>query len=115
VRIKKLRYAVEALECAFAEPPESVLKGLRALQTALGEHHDLAALEALLWEEEAQLRVCDRPTLCGGVLELLGDVAESRRASFDRFVSLSLGQDPSAFARLVRPALGLPAVDGAQA
>jgi CHAD domain-containing protein len=115
VRIKKLRYAIEALECAFAEPPESVLKGLRALQTTLGEHHDLAALEALLWEAEASLRVRDRPTLCGGVLDLLGDVAEARRACFDRFVSLSLGQDPVAFARLVRPALGLPVVDGAQA
>jgi CHAD domain-containing protein len=115
VRIKKLRYAVEALEGAFAEPPESVLKGLRALQTALGDHHDLAALEALLWEEEARLRVRDRPILSGGVLELLGDVAEARRAAFDRFVAMSQGQDPETFGRLVRPALGLPIADGAQA
>jgi CHAD domain-containing protein len=115
VRIKKLRYAVEALEGAFAGPPEPVLKGLRGLQSALGEHHDLAALEALLWEAETQLRLRNRPTLCGGVLELLGEVAEARRATFDRFRALAQGQNPGAFARLVRPALGLPLGDGAQA
>ncbi len=111
VRIKKLRYAVEALEGAFGEPPEPLLKNLRALQTALGEHHDLAALEALLWEAEAQLRDRDRPALCAGVLDLLGDVAEARRAAFDRFTDLALGQDPAAFARVARPALGLPQAD----
>ena len=115
VRIKKLRYAVEALESAFAEPPEPVLKELRALQTTLGEHHDLATLEALLWEAEAELRVRDRPTLCGGVLDLLGDVAETRRTVFERFTALAQHQTPAAFARAVRPALGLPPLDGSLA
>ncbi len=112
VRIKKLRYAVEALEGAFAEPPETLLKGLRSLQTLLGDHHDLASLEALLWEADARLRAHDRVTLCGGVLELLGDVAEARRTAFERFVAQAQGQDPAAFARAVRPALGLPPTDG---
>ena len=115
IRIKKLRYAVEALECAFAESPEAVLKDLRDLQTVLGDHHDLAALEALLWEAEAELRSRDRPTLCGGVLDLLGDVAETRRAAFDRFTALAQKQDPIAFAHTVRPALGLPLVEGPRA
>jgi CHAD domain-containing protein len=115
VRIKKLRYALEALESAFAEPPEATLKTLRNLQTVLGEHHDLAALEALLWEMESQLRLRNRLTLCGGVLELLGSVAETRRMVFDRFGALAQGQDPGAFARVVRPALGLAQVDGLQA
>ena len=108
IRIKKLRYALEALEGAFAEPPESVLADLRALQTVLGEHHDLAALEALLWETEAQLRTRDRAVLCGGILDLLGDLAEARRAAFDRFCALAQGQGPGAFAQALRPALGLP-------
>jgi CHAD domain-containing protein len=112
VKVKKLRYALEALEGAFVEVPETVLKGLRALQTNLGEHHDLAALEALLWEAEVKLRSKDRQTLCSGVLELLGDVAERRRSAFDRFVSLVPGQGPVDFARALRPALGLPLVDG---
>ena len=115
VRIKKLRYAIEALESAFAECPESVLRDLRGLQTALGDHHDLATLEALLWDMEGKLRLRDHLTLCGGVLDLLGDVAETRRAAFDRFVTLAQGQDHGAFARAVRPALGLSPADGSQA
>jgi len=115
VRIKKLRYAVEALEAAFAEAPEPVLKGLRSLQTVLGDHHDLSALEALLWEEEAQLRLRDRKTLAAGVLDLLGDVAEARRMVFGRFVDLVDGQGPASFACAVRPALGLPPLDGSLA
>lgn len=112
VRIKKLRYALEALESAFAVPPEALLKELRGLQTALGEHHDLATLEALLWETEAGLRSRDRGTLRGGVLELLGEVAEARRAAFDRFTALAQKQGPVAFSREARAALGLPPADG---
>lgn len=112
VRLKKLRYALEALESAFAVPPEAVLKRIRTLQTTLGEHHDLSALEALLWEEEAALRTNDRVTLSGGVLELLGDVAEQRRATFGRFVAQVRGFDLEAFTGEVRPALGLPSLDG---
>lgn len=115
VRIKKLRYAVEALESTFGAPPEPLLKDLRALQSVLGDHHDLAALEALLWATEAELRARDRTVLCGGVLDLLGDVAEARRATFERFTTLARSQTPAAFAQTARPALGLPPLDGAQA
>jgi CHAD domain-containing protein len=115
VRIKKLRYAIEALECAFAEAPGALLKDLQNLQTVLGDHHDLAALETLLWEAEGELRARERPTLCGGVLDLLGDVAEARRAAFDRFAVLAEGKEPAALARSLRPALGLPVLDGIQA
>lgn len=112
VRIKKLRYALEALEGAFAEHPEGVLKALRTLQTTLGEHHDLAALEALLWKREGQLRTRDRTVLCAGVLDLLGEVAEARRTAFDRFVAIASDLDTDRFAQLLRPALGLPATPG---
>lgn len=112
VRAKKLRYALEALEGAFAAVPEAPLKALRTLQTALGEHHDLAALEALLWEDEGRLRARDRAALAAGVLELLGEVAEARRAAFDRFIAAAAGQSPAAFAADIRPALGLPSAGG---
>ena len=88
-----------------------MLTALKTLQTALGEHHDLAALEALLWEEEGQLRARGRAILAAGVLELLGEVAEARRAAFGRFTAAAAGQDPGAFAQAVRPALGLPAAE----
>lgn len=112
VRIKKLRYAIEALEGAFQALPEGLLKQIRDLQTALGEHHDLATLEALLWGAETQLRSRGRGTLCGGVLDLIGEVAEARRTVFERFVALAQDQSPPAFARVARPALGLPLGDG---
>jgi CHAD domain-containing protein len=115
VRIKKLRYALEALEGAFLEPPESLLKDLRSLQTLLGDHHDLATLEGLLWETEGQLRLRGRLTLRGGVLDLLGEVAESRRMLFDQFVTLTQGQGHGTFSKVVRPALGLPRADGSRA
>lgn len=108
VRIKKLRYALEALEGAFAAPPEDTLADLKALQAALGTHHDLAALEALLWEAERALPPGTRPVLRGGVLDLLGEIAEARREAFSRFALLARGQDPLAFAARLRPALGLP-------
>jgi CHAD domain-containing protein len=108
VRLKKLRYALEALEGAFATPPEALLDRLKDLQSALGEHHDLAALEALLWSEEARLRSHDRVVLCGGILEVLGDVAEARRAAFVAFTDRVRGLDGAAFARAIRPVLGLP-------
>ena len=112
MRLKKLRYAVEALEAAFAEPPAAILKELRGLQTLLGEHHDLATLEALLWKAEEGLRERGRAALGAGVLDLLGSVAEARRAAFDAFVRAASGLDPLAFARAVRPALGLPPSEG---
>ncbi len=109
VRLKKLRYALEALEGAFAAPPEGLIERLKGLQSALGEHHDLAALEALLWAEEARLRSHDRVVLCGGILEVLGDVAEARRAAFVAFTERVRGLDAASFAQVVRPSLGLPA------
>jgi CHAD domain-containing protein len=108
VRIKKLRYAVEALEGTFVALPETVLKELRSLQTILGDHHDLAALETLLLEEEGLLRSRGRSLLADGVLELLGEITEARRAAFDRFRAVAVGLDLAAFARSVRPSLGLP-------
>lgn len=112
VRLKKLRYAVEALEAAFAEPPGAVLKDLRTFQTLLGDHHDLAALEGYLWETEGRLRERGRKALGAGVLDLLGEVAEARRAAFEDFVRAASGQGSAAFARAVRPALGLPPSEG---
>ncbi len=109
VRIKKLRYALEALESAFVVPPEAMLAPLKALQSALGEHHDLAALEVLLWAEEARLRDRHRTVLCDGLLELLGEVAEARRAAFVHAGTLAPACAEPAFTAAIRPALGLSA------
>lgn len=114
IRIKKLRYTVEALEGAFPAPPESVLGNLRTLQTTLGEYHDLATLEALLEAEEEELRARERSHLAQGVQTLREETGHSRQAAFGRFKAAAAGQSPATFARAMRPALGLPASDGAR-
>jgi len=87
-RVKRLRYTLEILEPAFPRPLGDRLQPLKALQTALGQHHDHALLEALLWRIHAALSARQRPVLAAGVLELLGMVAEARRAHFERFQAL---------------------------
>ncbi|WP_279341248.1 CHAD domain-containing protein [Geothrix mesophila] len=112
IRIKKLRYTVEALEGAFSALPEPMLKDLRALQTILGEYHDLVALETLLRAEEEQLQARGRHLLASGVRALLEETGRLRGAAFDRFKAFAGNQGPAAFAEAVRPALGLPGPEG---
>ena len=85
IHVKRLRYALEILEPAFPTPLEDWLQRLKALQTALGQHHDQAVLEAFLWESHGTLTAHRRSALASGVLDLLGLVAEERRAHFEDF------------------------------
>jgi CHAD domain-containing protein len=88
IQVKRLRYTLEILESAFPTPLEDCLQRLKALQTALGQHHDQAMLEAFLWEVHAALTGRQRTTLASGVLDLLGAVAEERRIHFEHFQAL---------------------------
>lgn len=85
IRMKRLRYALEVLAEAFQAPPEASLAGLKELQTALGEHHDRAMLEAFLQELWQGLSGRGRAHLAGGALELLSYVGEDRLRAFERF------------------------------
>jgi CHAD domain-containing protein len=85
IRVKRLRYTLEILESAFPVPLEERLQQLKALQTALGLHHDHALLETLLWRNHAELASRQREVLAAGVLDLLGLVAEARRAYYEQF------------------------------
>jgi len=85
IRLKRLRYTLEILEPAFPAPLEDRLQHLKALQTTLGQHHDHALLEALLWRRHTALASRQRPLLAAGVLDLLGLVAEARRTHYERF------------------------------
>ena len=88
IQVKRLRYTLEILESAFPTALEDWLQRLKALQTALGQHHDHAVLEAFLWEVHAVLATRQRTALASGVLDLLGIVAEERRAHFKHFSAL---------------------------
>ncbi len=88
IQVKRLRYTLEILESAFPASLEGWLQRLKALQTALGQHHDHAVLEAFLWAVHAVLATRQRTALAAGVLDLLGIVAEERRAHFKHFSAL---------------------------
>lgn len=85
IQVKRLRYTLEILESAFPCPLEAHLQHLKALQTALGQHHDHALLEALLWRLHADLVARRREVLPAGVLDLIGLVAEARRIHYEAF------------------------------
>jgi CHAD domain-containing protein len=104
IRVKKNRYALEILSPGLAGETGPTLECLRELQTVLGEHHDLATLEARLWDLHGQLTERYRAVLATGLLDILGLVAEDRRARFDRFRQLVPTFASNAFAPILSPA-----------
>ncbi len=111
IRVKRLRYTLEVLGEAFPVPPGVQLAQLKELQTALGGHHDLATLEALLQDRYRGLLDRERKTLASGTLEVLAYVSESRLAAFERFRSAALAMPSGAFRASLREGLGLPLED----
>ena len=89
IRVKQFRYALEILAPILPGNAETALTRLRQLQTILGEHHDLAGLEAFLWDLHSQLTARGRAVLATELLDILGLVAEDRRARFDQFRELA--------------------------
>jgi len=85
IQVKRLRYTLEILEPALGFDATTALEQLRNLQTILGEHHELAGLEAVLWDLHGRLTERRRAVLCTGLLDIIGLVAEDRRVKFDAF------------------------------
>ena len=111
IRIKGLRYALEVLGAAMAAPPEARLAQLKALQTALGEHHDLATMEALLLDLHQGL--CDRGRrhLAAGTLEVLAYVGDARLNAFERFRAAARAVPLGPVKASLRQGFGLPEAD----
>lgn len=107
IRVKRLRYALEVLGPGFGTAPEAQLKHLRAVQTALGDHHDRATLEALLAGLHRGLEARGRAVLAAGVLELLAQLGEERLIAFEHFRALALRAPEDGFIRGLRHDLGL--------
>lgn len=112
IAVKKLRYTLEVLGEAFEVDLGEALSHLRRIQGALGDHHDLALLEAHLWGLHEGLQARRRPVLAEGILDLLGLVAESRRGRFDAFREAVQILQGEAFLDRLRAAFGLPSRDG---
>ncbi len=105
IRVKRLRYALEVLGPGFTTAPEAQLKHLRALQTALGNHHDRATLEALLTDLHRGLAARGRPVLAVGVQDLLVQLGEERLIGFEQFRALAVGTSREAFTGRLRDEL----------
>jgi CHAD domain-containing protein len=109
IQVKRLRDAMEALAPAFPAEPTGFLMELRAMQTALGDHHDQAALESLLRKNLDHLRSAARPALAASLLEVLESVANSRQQAFERFCALDGPWDDIEFSARVQALLGVNA------
>lgn len=109
IRVKRLRYALEGLAEAFAGEARPVLEALHGLQGALGDHHELALLEAFLWESHGGLQARRRPVLAGGLLDLLGLVAEQRAEGFQAVRVCAGALDWEALRVGLRSAFRMPA------
>jgi CHAD domain-containing protein len=107
IRVKRLRYALEVLGPGFKTPPEPQLRHLRALQTALGEHHDRATLADLLTDLHQGLSERRRPALAAGTLEVLAHLEEDRLIAFEQFRALGVGTPKQNFIHGLRRDLGL--------
>jgi CHAD domain-containing protein len=109
IQVKRLRDTLEALVLAFPTEPTGFLMELRAMQTALGEHHDQAALENLLRKNLDRLTKAGRRTLCASLIEVLASVVTARRQAFERFRSLEGPWDGTEFSARVQALLGVNA------
>lgn len=105
IRVKRFRYAVEILAPRLESDPEPALEGLRELQTALGDHHDLVELEAFLWDLHSTLTARRRAVLATELLDILGLVAEERRLKFQAFQALAPALTPEAVLDRLRGAV----------
>jgi len=107
IRVKRLRYALEVLAAGFRTAPEAQLRHLHALQTALGDHHDLAVLTAQLRELHQGLEARDRRTLAAGTLDILIHLGEDQAIAFEQFRALAVATRKETFIDSLRHDLGL--------
>jgi CHAD domain-containing protein len=107
IQVKRLRYALEILAPAFAGDAAAALRQLKALQTALGNHHDLATLEARLERLRQGLALRERTSLAAGTLAVLQALGEDRACAFEQFRALALAT-PLDFSASLRRDLRLP-------
>jgi CHAD domain-containing protein len=109
IRVKRLRYALEILGAGFRTAPDPALRRLKAIQSALGDHHDLATLEAFLRGLLRELGERQRSVLAAGSLDLLSLLGEDRLCAFEAFRALALDLDADRFMAGLRLDLGLEA------
>ena len=107
VDVKRLRDTLEALIPAFSVAPVGFVAELKAMQKTLGDHHDLASLEAFLSAQQDHLAKAGRPILASSLMDLRDQVADARRKAFEAFKALDGPWDSGEFSARVQALLGV--------
>ncbi|MBK8727137.1 MAG: CHAD domain-containing protein [Holophagaceae bacterium] len=105
VKLKRARYRLEILGESFPAPPVLCLARLKGLQDALGDHHDMALLEAFLWERQAELAAAGFRVLASSLLELVGMAAEARHRAYGALGTALQDLRPAAWVKELRAEL----------
>lgn len=108
IAVKRLRYAIELLEPAFADGHARLVARCKQLQEILGRHHDLVVLDELLSRTLARLSEHGRTTLADGLLAPLERLRGERRDQYLEFCGVTTLLDEESFADEVRRGLRLP-------
>ncbi|MBK8914752.1 MAG: CHAD domain-containing protein [Phycisphaerales bacterium] len=113
IAVKRLRYAIELLEPAFADGHARLLARCKQLQDVLGRHHDLVMLDELLSRTLSRLSEHGRGTLADGLLPPLERLRGERREQYLEFCGVTTLLDDESFADEVRRGLRMPRRIGA--
>lgn len=106
IRLKRLRYALEVVAPALGPRSNRALASLKALQDALGSHHDHWVLAALLHPIHTDFEARGRHTLARGMGQLLAAVEAETCAAWVSFRALGITFNAAAFRSDLRPAPG---------
>ncbi len=91
VRVKRLRYAIELFQSVLGRRAADVLRQLRALQEALGRHHDMLVLEERLLAALRGLTRSGQTTLADGLLNPIEILRSERYRAYEAFVQQTAG------------------------
>jgi CHAD domain-containing protein len=111
IAVKKLRYAVEALDYAVGERVTGNLKTLKQFQEALGEVHDRDVFAGIVRGRLEKLHAQPHSTLLrNGLQAVLNMIIKQRHEYFQEYESLAAQNKPQDWrARFVPPRAAAPA------
>ncbi len=108
-RAKRLRYALELLKPTMGDGYRRLRRPARAIQRALGDHHDLSLLVEMLQERRDVLVEQGLHTLAGALEPVIADQLAHRHRRWQDAAPALGAFEYERYAQLTRAALGVPA------
>ncbi len=106
IAVKKLRYALEAMEFAAGEAAAANLKFFKKLQSVLGDLHDRDVFIATIKQRyEALQNLAYSATLRAGHEKIFAQLAQERHEFYQRYVPLFAEAKLAEWRKLIVPAL----------